>query len=402
MLETLQPGFKEHNFMNDNSQSKDLKRWLKYLGNLTWQQGHLDESSFKAALRAASLGIDSDYVYDALCALITKAGDGVKSEKIRSQINRAYTYVEASRAESAQTGAIFEMPTCAPKIPRWRVKTQSAPAALHGVAAQVPFSDIYEFIMRKSPRTPDCVRSCDYLDALYRCGEMINIFTKQNSASQLLWERDFTLPAELPTGSPEGVLFGVNPVNGELHPNPLQNGKLSERSEQSVTAFRFAVLESAAAPAEAWLKLLVQLPLAIESITQSGERGIHALLRVDARTQVEWDWILEPAKPYLIRLGADPGALSTVRLSRLPQAFCGARQQRLIYLNPNASATSILNLPDRPVQVDWLEWAELVHRAKLATRPEDLKACLENLDAPLPSLRVIMAMHFLRLRGGVG
>ena len=51
--------------------------------------------------------------------------------------------------------------------------------------------------------------------------------------------------------------------------NPRLGGKLSRRSEESVTAWRFAVLESDEADADDWLRCLIQMPLRIVSICES-------------------------------------------------------------------------------------------------------------------------------------
>ena len=57
-----------------------------------------------------------------------------------------------------------------------------------------------------------------------------------------------------------------------------------------------------------------------------------------------WDALIQRVKPALVTLGADPGALSAVRLTRLPQARRGERVQRLLYLNPAPDGTPILQL----------------------------------------------------------
>ena len=49
----------------------------------------------------------------------------------------------------------------------------------------------------------------------------------------------------------------------------------------------------------------------------------------------------------LITLGADRGALSAVRLTRLPHAQRGERVQRLLYLNPQPEGVPILEQPVR-------------------------------------------------------
>ena len=111
---------------------------------------------------------------------------------------------------------------------------------------------------------------------------------------------------------------------------------MSRRSEESVTAWRYVVLESDKADGDDWLRCLIQLPLRIASICESGGRSIHALVRLDAAEKGDWDAQVRLMKPILVTLGADPGALSAVRLTRLPQARRGDRVQRLLYLDPAA------------------------------------------------------------------
>lgn len=374
-------------------------RWARYVAGLTWRRGHLDQSSWHASLRGASLGLPQDDVFDTLLRLITEAGDTPKPEKIQSQIERAYAFVEAGGQGPNQstTGAD---PLRAPAKPHHPLKPAYEPSTLGKVAARVDVADMVEFVMRKSSSTPAYIRSGDYLDSVYPTGERVLILTRYESQGQMVWQREVTPAHELPTGGPDGVWFLPNPIDGKWHPNPRNQGKPSRRSQEAVTAFRYAVLESDEAAAGDWLKLLVQLPLPIESICESGGRSIHVLIRVDAQTKTVWDSIVTPAKPYLTRLGADPGALSAVRLSRLPQAFRGDRQQRLLYVNPNATPTPIINLADRPLWRDWLDWGELVIRADLQAHHDDLRLCIQNLDTATQSLRTACAIHFLRLRGG--
>jgi hypothetical protein len=62
------------------------------------------------------------------------------------------------------------------------------------------------------------------------------------------------------------VWFLPQPVSGEFLPNPRLDGKLSRRSEEAITAWRYAVLESDEADAGEWLRCLVQMPFRIASI----------------------------------------------------------------------------------------------------------------------------------------
>jgi hypothetical protein len=139
--------------------------------------------------------------------------------------------------------------------------------------------------------------------------------------------------AQLFTDRQYGVWFMANPVDGESHWNPREE-KDSRRSEESVTAWRYGVLESVKAPKNLWL--LVQLPLPIAAIYDSGGDSIHALILVDATSKAEWDRIVrEELAPILVPLGADKAAMTAVRLTRLPN--CRREQtgliQSLLYLN---------------------------------------------------------------------
>ena len=62
----------------------------------------------------------------------------------------------------------------------------------------------------------------------------------------------------------------------------------------------------------------------------------------------DWDANIAKIKPTLVTLGADPGALTAVRLSRLPQAVRGGRLQRLLYLNPKPDGSPILGASANP------------------------------------------------------
>lgn len=370
------------------------RRWVRYVARLTWRQGHLDQSCWIASLRGASLNIPPDDLFETLCALVTQAGDTPKPEKIQSQIERAYAFVEVGGDDTV--GCLPPVdPTGAPATPRLKFKASFEPKTLGKVASQVDVTDIADLVMRKSANTPAYLRPGDYLDTMYRDGERIVIFTRYKSQGQIVWERGLTPAHELPTGGPEGVWFLPNPVDGEYHPNPRQAGKLSRRSEESVILFRYAVLESDEAPAAEWLKLLVQLPLPIESICESGGRSVHALLRVDAQSKQEWDAIIKPAKPLLTRLGADPGALSAVRLSRLPQAFRGEREQRLLYVNPGATSTPIMDRPDRPFWRDWMDWANLMRNEGFTPTFEDASNCSQMLTPFATEPKVLECLAWL-------
>jgi len=120
--------------------------------------------------------------------------------------------------------------------------------------------------------------------------------------------------------------------------------KNSRRSEEAITSWRYAVVETDQADRQLWLKALVQLPLPISAIYSSGGKSIHTLVYVQADSKREWDRIIRhELGPILICLGADPGALSAVRLTRLPNCRreqTGQRQE-LFYLDDDPDAVAI-------------------------------------------------------------
>ena len=102
------------------------------------------------------------------------------------------------------------------------------------------------------------------------------------------------------------------------------------------------VIESDKAPEHLWLRMLVQLQLPIVAIYSSGGKSIHALVRVDQPSKSVWDQFRDSIKRELVELGADPGSLTAVRLTRLPGCVRGetGQEQKLLYLKPQASGNS--------------------------------------------------------------
>lgn len=91
-----------------------------------------------------------------------------------------------------------------------------------------------------------------------------------------------------------------------------------------------------------WNRLLAMSPLAIKAIYSSGGDSWHALVNVDMATKADFDaYLRNGAKRVLPKIGADPGAMTPVRLSRLPGCTRLGKLQRLIYLNPNPSPAGV-------------------------------------------------------------
>lgn len=203
-------------------------------------------------------------------------------------------------------------------------------------------------LAKLSPIDPAQVTTEEYLQTVYKPGERVLVFTEYRSQGDWIYEvgargwcRLGKRPdvkavrtMEGPKGGPEGVWYLVQPVTGQWCPNPRQGGKLSRRSAEAVTRWTYLVLESDEAPEELWCGFLAALGMPIQAIYTSGGRSIHALVKLPARNQWEWEEYRRMLLPLLSQLGADAGAITGVRLSRLPGCMRGKRKQRLLYLHP--------------------------------------------------------------------
>ncbi len=272
----------------------------------------------------------------------------------------------------------------APTLPRGPKQPPYDERRLTAFAARCPAAVTLDWLADRSPvpvpaeRAQGVETASAFLSALYSDGERVLVFTQQFSQGDFLFEagrgafRLAVVPevrairSPLPAGAQEGVWWLVQPVTGVWQPNPNNrdrdgNVRLGRRHATCVTRWPYLVLESDEAPADLWLRALVQLPFPIVAAYTSGGRSIHALVRVNAESKAEWNALRDDLLPIVCPLGADGGALSAVRLSRLPgclrhgkrdrdgklQRFDRPQPQRLVWLNPAARAAPILDLVPR-------------------------------------------------------
>ena len=203
-------------------------------------------------------------------------------------------------------------------------------AKLAEVAGRVGEAITPAWLAARSPVSVANFTPQDFLASIYHPGERVLIFVGRNETQgTALW------PGEHFRTSHEcGVWFQAQPVDGLWRAKRVGTGR-SRRNADCVTSFRFMVVESDVAEPDLWLKALVQMRLPITAIYHSGGRSIHALVRIDAQNREQWEAKVFPLKAGLIQLGADPASLTSVRLTRLPNAHRGTRKQELFYLNPN-------------------------------------------------------------------
>jgi hypothetical protein len=96
-----------------------------------------------------------------------------------------------------------------------------------------------------------------------------------------------------------------------------------------------------------WLRLMAVFPKSnIKAIYSSGGRSWHVLLSSAYDSKAAMDVELTTrVKKTLPVLGADPGALTSMRLTRLPTCLRGMREQKLIYLDPAPDGVEIMGKP---------------------------------------------------------
>ena len=277
---------------------------------------------------------DSESICRLLKDKVSQCGRAVPEREIRAAVKHSEASAWWPNNPDAYYGFGDDGERLAPKVVRlleakYRPPKPAVfePDYLARIAGQMREKVNEAYLAKRSKFSCHNRSPAGFLHKLYRAGEKIIIFTIFESQGQMVWTHPGPV-GDLSALDPwrqgfANVWFLAQPVDGQYHWNPREE-KDSRRSGESVRAYRYAVIESDTAEPELWLKVLVQLPLPIAAIYSSGKRSIHTLIRIDAQTKMGWDAIVRTTlKPALTRLGADPGAMTAVRLSRLPNCRRG-------------------------------------------------------------------------------
>lgn len=117
--------------------------------------------------------------------------------------------------------------------------------------------------------------------------------------------------------------FIPNPLTGL--PGNRKDGQESYRCDQCIADWRYALFEvdlkdvTLGHQAAFWMKMIKDDKMPVESVTYSGGKSLHALIRVDCKTEIEWDKkVRNGAFMEWIKVGADKACRNPSRLSRLP------------------------------------------------------------------------------------
>jgi hypothetical protein len=287
--------------------------------------------AYAAFLRAGSLGIDPAASRGEVEARIRGGGGRIVPRDLDRQLERAFGF-----ARREATEGIAPVATSVTK------SYYSAAELVTRADRQREFT--WEDLPRRSPVDPARQNSAQYLDAVFRPGESVVVVKHRQDPGRIYvagsgegWVNNLR--------SDEGILYLSNPTNGQRLPNAA--GNMSLRSEGNVTAYRHLVVESDRTIPILWIRAMVQIPLPIVAIYTSGGKSVHFLVRVDAADKVEYLSAVDRLRPGLVTLGADPAAMSSVRLTRLPGAMRGDRRQLLLFLDPMAQPIAIAERPER-------------------------------------------------------
>jgi hypothetical protein len=199
-----------------------------------------------------------------------------------------------------------------------------------------------EDFLQSSPVAVADITASEFLRRLYPKQANI-IFTDQQSQGKLVWNE--SLPDQLVTSAiannTEGAWIMVNPVNGKFLPIP-RLGKKSQRAEENLVAYEYLLIESDSVEMELWLRVLTKLDLPIVAVTTSGSKSAHALVRVGQKDRDGYLLKASEIADLVVPLGADPAAMSAVRLTRVPGCMRRdtGKAQTLIYFNPEAGKSA--------------------------------------------------------------
>ncbi len=307
------------------------QEWVRKIQSYDWTAGRTKHWQVQSAFgTAAALGINPQEAQEYVVGMIEDHGGEVVSRDIERIRNRAY--------ECDDSIDCHAIPTPRPLFDREFAER---------VADLVSVDDPVGFVRSRSPIPCESLTSVEVLEHLYPEAEKILLFDVYKSHGQCLYQIGTGSGEPVPEGGPDGAWFLIQPVDGEYHPNPREGGKRSRRSEESVTTFRYMLLESDDVEEEQWLRIVLQFPLRIAAIYRSGGKSVHVLVKVNASSKDHYDRIKAGMMSLLVTLGADRQALSAVRLSRLPQAWRGDKRQELLYLNPDPLRGRLVDLSTR-------------------------------------------------------
>lgn len=160
----------------------------------------------------------------------------------------------------------------------------------------------------------------------------ISIRTVENWRAYFRRNKTMTFPKWLP-----------NPLTGYAAPKDTGSG-FTLRGEGNVDDRRFVVVEHDTLSLAQQLAYWYASPLPVAALIYSGNKSIHAILRVDCSDRDEWKGLIEDLlfPLYLAPQGFNNACINASRLSRAPGHLREdtGNLQACIYLAPDGKAVS--------------------------------------------------------------
>jgi len=176
-----------------------------------------------------------------------------------------------------------------------------------------------------------------------------------------------------------GAWVSFNPMDG-------QGGKID-----NVTDYKYALVESDTQDLNIQYSLMTELRLPIAALVHSGNKSIHAIVRVDAGNEKEYsrkvDQLFKICKKN--GLDIDTSTKNPSRLSRMPGFVRGDKKQYLIATNIGCESWD-----------EWIEYIEGINDD--LPDPEDFAKIWEDLPELAPELiqGILRKGHKMLLSGG--
>jgi hypothetical protein len=305
--------------------------WENYVANLSWRHGHLDESTWCAFLRGASLGLVPEFARVVVCKRLRGAGAVMRPDKIVSQLERAYNYVEGKSK-----------------------RPSGARARLRRAPSQIIDFEVVDYVVSNGPKLlelwkwpieePQTER---VIDTLFPGNPLLCVglsMSRFDTATRETWR-----------GALAGAQFIVpSPMKARL--GKTQGGRLSAHSLSNTGPRRFLVVEFDFHPSDPkwafWIRkweegdrsvldataaLLANLTAPgtarvhpLELVVYSGGKSLHGWFYCAGEHQGQLHAFMRRA----IRLGADPKTWSRTQFVRMPDGRrADGRRQSVLYFN---------------------------------------------------------------------
>lgn len=181
---------------------------------------------------------------------------------------------------------------------------------------------------------------------------------------QALWKCNGDIGSVLGDYNPEvGAWIRFNPLDGKGCKN------------ENVIEYRHALVESDATDLERQNAIIRELELPVACLVHSGNKSLHAIVRVDANSHDEYrqrvNYLYKICRKH--GLDVDQQNRNPSRLSRMPGVMRGGKKQFLAATNIGKKSWS-----------EWKEWIEVVEDG--LPEPENLQDVWDNLPELAPCL----------------